>query len=427
MISFDFTNLYKVGENGVSLSELEPYYKQLGGFLERIENRNQDFYKMNSSLEWVKKIQEFAVTQEGKWERVAVLGIGGSALGTMFLREALGRYYGLDEKIKLHILDNVDPQWLKDFVDIADLSKTLFIVVTKSGGTPEILSQFSFFQKKVVDLGLDWKKHFVFVTDPKKGALRKLANEHKDIVTFEVPEKIGGRFSVLTPVGLVPAALFGIDIVKLLEGAEVMSKKFLSKKVEENSSFMLALIQYLLYKKRKKINVMMPYRQKLWRLADWYRQLLAESIGKKINFQGDEVNSGITPINARGVTDQHSQSQLYNEGPNDKLFMFIFSKDISVDFDIPIIKELGNSVDFLRGVTFEKLLKTELEATRNSLTENGRPNLLITLEKIDEFNLGEMIMLLEGSIAFLAEMLEVNAYNQPGVERSKILTKEYLE
>ena len=148
MISFDFTNLYKVGENGVSLSELEDYYKQLGGFLEKIENRNQDFYKMNSSLEWVKKIQEFAVTQEGKWERIAVLGIGGSALGTMFLREALGRYYGLDEKIKLYILDNVDPQWLKDFVDMADLSKTLFIVVTKSGGTPEILSQFSFFQKK---------------------------------------------------------------------------------------------------------------------------------------------------------------------------------------------------------------------------------------------------------------------------------------
>ena len=171
------------------------------------------------------------------------------------------------------------------------------------------------------------------------------------------------------------------------------------------------------------IQTMFPYSQHLIRFADWYRQLLAESIGKAKNNKGENVHTGLTPVNALGATDQHSQLQLYNEGPNDKFFMFISVKNFKTNIKIPDNKE----VEFLKGVSFNKLFQTEMKATAESLTINNRPNISIEVEEINEITLGQLFMFFEGSIAFLGEFYDINAFDQPGVELSKQLTKEYLQ
>ena len=403
--------------------------KFLKSYLENIKKQNQGFHAVIDDQKTIKSIENFSQKFKGKFSHIVVLAIGGSALGTICLQQSLKHLYENELKSgkfpKLHVLDNIDPALIQAIEDIIDYKKTLFIVVTKSGTTPETLAQYFYFRSKTDAKKLDPKKHFVFITDPKKGLLREIANKEK-IPSFEVPENVGGRFSVLTPVGLLPASLIGINIKKLITGAKKMRQKFLSKSTEENLPFQLAAIQYSLNKKGKTITVLMPYSQKLIRLADWYRQLLAESIGKKLDNQGKAVNVGLTPVNALGVTDQHSQLQLYNEGPNDKLIIFIETLKNGPTLKIPLPKNSDSDINFLKNTTFNKLFQVEKIATEQVLTANNRPNITIQIDQVNEESLGELFMLFEGSIAFLGEFFNINAYDQPGVELSKVLTKKML-
>lgn len=419
MLTINFGNSGKISNTSV-----------LPDFLEKIHAHKQGFYEILDDKKTPEKILKFAAQSKGKFSHIVVLGIGGSALGTICLQQSLKHLFENELSTtkfpKLYVLDNIDPTLLSQIEDVIDLKKTLFLVVTKSGGTPETLAQYFYFRNKTDSKKLDAKKHFVFITDPKKGLLRAIATK-ENIPSFEVPENVGGRFSVLTAVGLLPAAIIGIDIKKLLTGARNMRTKFLSKKPQENLPFQLAQTQFELYKQGKTITVLMPYSQKLIRLADWYRQLLAESIGKKLDNQGKIVHIGLTPINALGVTDQHSQLQLYNEGPNDKLFIFIEVENSGPTIKIPLPKTADSSLNFLKKVTFNQLLATEKRGTEQALTANHRPNLTIKIDKINENSLGELFMLFEGSIALLGEFFNINAYNQPGVELSKELTKKLLK
>lgn len=231
---------------------------------------------------------------------------------------------------------------------------------------------------------------------------------------------------MLTAVGLLPAKLIGLNVEELLKGAREMRDAFQSESASENLPFQLATIQYLLSKKGKNINVLTPYAQKLIRLADWYRQLLAESIGKKLNNDGEEVFTGITPINALGATDQHSQSQLYNEGPNDKLHIFLKANNMGGDVAIPMLYPDEESLQYLKDVTFAKLIHTEMQGTIEALTQNDRPNITIEIEQVNERALGELFLLFEGATAFLGEFFNINAFDQPGVELSKQITKKLL-
>jgi len=409
MIKIDLTNITRIDPaHGLSMEDLKANSGLIEDFLEAIENRNQGFYKVID--EDPKEIKNFAKSTKGKFENIVILGIGGSALGATCLQKALTHWF---KKPKLYVLDNIDPDFIAELEDVIDLSKTLFITISKSGGTAETLSEYFHFRKKIEDEGLEAKEHFVFTTG-KDGLLRETADK-EGITTFDIPENVGGRFSVLTPVGLLPAALIGIDIDALLKGAREMRDKFLSKDAGENLPFKLATIQYLLDQKGKNINVMMPYSQKLYYLADWYRQLLAESIGKT-----PEV--GLTPLKALGVTDQHSQSQLYMEGPNDKLIMFIEVKNFENELEIPN----PENIDYLENKTFTELINTEKRGTADALTQNNKPNLTIHIDEVNERNLGKLFLFFEGATAFLGEYYGIDAFNQPGVELSKKLTKEYL-
>jgi glucose-6-phosphate isomerase len=412
-----------------TITDLSSHASLIPEYLEKIHARKKMFYRVVDDEEVLKPIEDFAETIKGKYDHIVVLGIGGSALGMICLQQSLKHLFENElienEHPKLHVLDNIDPALITQIEDVIDYNRTLFIVISKSGRTPETISQYFYYRKQCDDRDLNPKKHFVFITDAEKGILR-LKSQKEGIQTFTIPSAVGGRFSVLTPVGLLPAALIGINIRELLKGAREMRDKFLSENFDDNLSFQIAAMQYLLDKEGKSMTVIMPYSHRLIRFADWYRQLLAESIGKEVNEKGEKVNVGLTPINALGVTDQHSQSQLYNEGPNNKFLILIKVRNLGPEVEIPHLCPEECDVEFLKNVSFNDLMHTEQEAATQSLTHNNRPNVTLTVDEINEYTLGGLFMLFEGATAFLGEFYGINAFNQPGVELSKKFTKDLL-
>lgn len=432
MIQLDFSWLEQLPtEHGAKWKDLKQAFEsRIGSDLASIHGRDQGFYSVIDDDSTLTAIENYVRDIEGRYDDVVVLGIGGSSLGTSCLKQALTHFFeherAIREHPKLHVLDNIDPSLLEEIDEIIDYKRTLFLVITKSGGTPETLSQFFYFSDRVTKEGLSLDNHFVFVTDPKAGLLRHIAGAHPNLKTFSVPPNVGGRFSVLTAVGLLPAKLMGIDIRKLLEGARAMRDRFLSVDFKENVPFQLAALQYTMDQEGKSIHVMMPYSNKLIGFSAWYRQLLAESIGKALNESGETVHVGLTPVNALGATDQHSQSQLYHEGPNDKFFMMLGVEQFGGELMIPNPYPHEKATAFLKGVSFNRLLHTEMKGTLRSLTQKDRPCLLISLGSLDAHHLGQLFMLFQSATAFLGEFYEINAFNQPGVELSKQLTREML-
>lgn len=418
MIYLDYENLTKIHrDHGLSGEDILAKEKLIKEHLHQIHSKNPGFYNVIDDPAPIKAINIFAKKNEGKFTDIVVLGIGGSSLGTACLKQCFKKF-SAEKSPALRVISNIDPVLIKKFASILDLSKTLFIVASKSGTTPETMAQYLYFRQKCREKKLTIKNHFAFVTDREEGLLRTIATKD-NIPTFDIPKNIGGRFSVLTPVGLLPAKLAGIDIQKLIAGAKKIRDEFQKEEIEENTPFKLATIQYLLSQKGKNINVLMPYSQQLDRLTDWYIQLLAESIGKQ--------EKGLTPVKALGAEDQHAQIQLYNDGPNDKLITFIEAEELADPLVIPNPHTDIPEFDIInKKVTFNKLMTLEKKGTEMALTENNRPNITIKIDKICEETLGELFMLFEASVAFLGEYFEVYAFDQPAVESGKKYTKELL-
>lgn len=394
------------------------------------------FVDLPGNTEEAKKILSWARRARAPFDTLVVLGIGGSALGNTAVQQALrpATWNGLDRKarkgwLRLFVLDNVDPRWTSDLLSILDPRKTLFNVISKSGTTAECLANYFVF-RQAVEQTVGPKKapnHFVVTTDAQKGYLRELATREK-MTSFPVPANVGGRFSVLSPVGLVSAALTGVDIRQLLAGAQAMRERcqgglspVASAKggsPKGNPAAAYAAVQHLYYQKGVKLSVLMPYSQNLWGVADWYRQLWAESLGKKLDRAGKTVYAGPTPIKALGVTDQHSQAQLYMEGPFDKVIAFLSVNDFGRKTPIPKVDK-GH---YLSGRSLGELLKAEEQGTRSALTKAQRPNLTISVSEISPFTLGELFFLFEMAVAYMGELMNLNAFDQPGVELAKVYT-----
>jgi glucose-6-phosphate isomerase len=384
------------------------------------------FVDLPNNAEEARKIMSWARKVRGPFDTLVVLGIGGSALGTIALHEALRpMYWNLGDKkarkgwLRLFVFDNVDPRWAADLVTAIDPKKTLFNVISKSGTTAESLAAYFIFRKAVEEKvgAKNAHRHFVITTDAQKGYLRELADREK-MDSFVVPANVGGRFSVLTPVGLVPAALTGMDLVDLLSGAKTMRARCQGGSLRQDPAAAYASLQYLYYQKGVKLSVLMPYSQNLYSVADWYRQLWAESLGKKLDRNGRTVNAGPTPIKALGVTDQHSQAQLYMEGPYDKVITFLSVQDFGRKTLIPRV----DKDHYLGGRTLNELLKAEEQGTRSALTRAERPNLTVTVDEISETTVGELFFFFEMATAYMGELLNINAFDQPGVELAKVYT-----
>ncbi|MDR0788133.1 MAG: glucose-6-phosphate isomerase [Gemmatimonadota bacterium] len=388
------------------------------------------FYDLPYLHDVVESIEKFAHGGGQAFSNLVVLGIGGSALGATALRSALLDPYWnelSDEERgfypRLYIVDNPDPATFAALLRRVDVRKTLFNVVSKSGGTAETMSQFLIVRDKLHEaIGDGYRRHLLFTTDPEKGVLRRLANE-EDIAALPIPQNVGGRFSVLSSVGLLPAAMTGIDINQLLAGARAMDDRCRSDQLLDNPAAVYAVLQYLADTEYgAPIHVMMPYSDPLKDVADWFRQLWAESLGKQRSLTGEEIFVGPTPVKSLGATDQHSQVQLYIEGPFDKTITFINEADRREDITIPSVYPDVSELGYLGGHTLGELLRVEKEATEEALTQRGRMNMTIEVPTVDAFVMGEIIFLLQIATVYAGALYGVDPLDQPGVELGKQLT-----
>ena len=364
---------------------------------------------------------------------VVVLGIGGSALGPIALRTALRapQWNLLDDAARggqprLHVLDNVDPANISALLARLDLRHALFVVTSKSGGTAETMAQYLIIRQRLeTALGAAAAKaRLVFVTDPQKGALRTISRA-EGVTALDIPANVGGRFSVLTPVGILPAALVGIDTMALLRGAADMRTQCASATIGENIAGTYAALQYLADARHgRHIQVLMPYSDALRDMADWFVQLWAESLGKHRS-PGD-AGVGPTPLGALGATDQHSKVQLFMEGPGDKTVTFIGVQEGGVDVEIPRLHQDIPELAYLGGHRLSELLDIERRATAGALARRGRPNMTLTLERVDAWHVGGLLMFLEIATAYAGQLYGVNAFDQPGVELGKQFTYAML-
>ncbi len=420
-------------EHGITLDDIEAAWPKAEAILQGLEARHgagdMPLFDLPDSTDVVDKILDFAEKAKGKFRNVVVLGIGGSSSAGTALQSALKPQLWNqlpDEKrdgLRLFVPDNSDPELLHAVMEVCPPEETLYCVITKSGRTAETMASFFAVLTPLKEALKDqYTSHLVFITDPSKGNLRQIARS-EGIRSFNIPAGVGGRFSVFTPVGLLPAALVGIDISQVLEGALLQREKCFNRDLQANPAAVYALLQYLAHTEREKhIHVMMPYANALKPVADWFKQLWAESLGKKFNMKHEAVFCGPTPLAALGATDQHSQVQLYVEGPHDKTFTFIFPGEYRKEVKIGRHYHDIETTEYLADKTLGRLLVAEAEATQHALTAAHRPNMAIKLDEVSPSTIGQLMFMLEVSALVAGGLYEVNPLDQPGVEAGKVAT-----
>ena len=413
-----------IGENGVSKADIEALSPKLDKLRQQIrEWQNSDTAKFLNLPEKVEleEIERLGQECSRNFKRTLVFGIGGSSLGAEMLSRTLG-YRSHSNQVDFY--DNVDPGTFSEVYDTR-WTDTLCMVISKSGNTAETLSQFltvlPHMERYLGEEGV--REHTIVITENKDGALYKIAQQLGIRIVPHPP--VGGRFSVLSVVGLLPAYISGVDISGVLEGARSMAKRCALDDMLENPAFYNGAAQYLHSEKGRTISVFMPYADNLRLVVNWYRQLWAESLGK-IDKEGN--NKGMSPIENHGVTDQHSQLQLMLEGPDDKQVTFLAhpgirhrGKRVPMRFqDLPAVAPLA-------GHTMGELFLSELMGTRETLSRHGRPNRTFSLHDRAAYAIGELIMLVEMETVVVAELMGINAFDQPAVEENKVLIREYLD
>ena len=410
-VRVDYTNMTDkyLGDKGISQKTLDAHKKlakAAHAFVANNRGRDELFMGWTelpyNQDEIVADILEEAKKIRRNFENFVVLGIGGSALGPIMAFNALCHLHYNDlpkskrRGPKFYVEDNVDPVRMKELLDVIDVKKTCFNVISKSGATSETMTQYLIIADLLEKAGENVKDHVVFTTDAARGNLVKISEKLGGVKRYVLPDGVGGRFSELSPVGLLPAAVLGIDIKLLLKGAAYMDKLCKTADLKKNPN--------------------------LRTVSDWYAQLWAESLGKNVTLAGEPCNVGQTPVKALGVTDQHSQVQLYTEGPYDKVVTFLSVGSYKEKFPIPHGCEDIPDVGFLGGHTMEELIQAENKATAYALTKAGRLNYTITLPEVNEFTLGQLLFLFELQTAYAGAMFNINTFNQPGVEAGKKAT-----
>lgn len=397
-------------------SKLEPVRIEL---LRQRKAGQVGFFSIPGRLKELRAAEVLAAAVAKKYRTLIVIGIGGSDLGARALIRALkkpGR--GMETEF---IGANTDPEEIAALLRRVDLKKSVLNIISKSGDTIEPMSTFLLLRQELIKaVGL--KRHrdqIVATTDSAKGTLRQIADQ-EGYRTLPVPADIGGRFSALTAVGLFPAACAGIKVRELLAGAKEVLGDLVDKPAAECAPLLFAGLHYEAYARRTQhVTVLMPYAASLKDLAAWFCQLWAESLGKKHDRHGHTVFHGLTPVAALGATDQHSQLQLYNEGPLDKIVNFIEIAEFRDDFTVPRPFPGIEGVAYMAGHTFGEIIKAERRATALSLAKNGRPSGTLRVAAITPRTIGGLMFFFQLATAAMGELLGVNAYDQPGVEDGK--------
>lgn len=407
-----------IGDAGVP-KELSPeIVSRLGKARERLvaSHDDQSLGFMTCIDAPVESFLDQARTAHKEFKDQVVIGIGGSSLGARAILES----WGEEANLRTHFSENIDPESFFHLLESLDLSSALFVVITKSGTTVETMAKFWIAWERVVaELGENTAaRNFIAITDPERGSLRPITNAF-GFETFSVPPNVGGRFSVLTSVGLLPLANAGYPIENLLTGARKARDTFLEQPIELNSIARSAADHVELMDLGYSQTVMMVYADRLVGLSEWFAQLWGESLGKATDREGKTVNTGLTPIRALGVVDQHSQIQLYAQGPRDKHVMFVETKTFNHDVAVPKGDAFPSELRHLQGKTLAEILKAEAIGTRKALEKGRRPTTRWTFDSIAPEEVGMFIMSWEIITALVGELLNINAFDQPGVELGK--------
>ena len=435
-VRIDVNNMMaeRVGEgHGVAVGMLDGMRDKASGALRAVQAaRGTDW------LEWtelpyqddsvIKDIESLAANIRDKFDAFVLLGIGGSALGPACVHEALHPLRSNEMTAaqrggpRIYFEDNIDPERMDALLKIIDPARTCFNVITKSGSTAETLSQYLIIREALRGVK-DWQHNIVATTSKDHGGLAEIALK-EGFKSLVVPEGVGGRFSELSAVGLLAAAVGGVDIRAMLQGAADMDARCKNPDLAENPALLEAALQYIASTKLgRNIFVMMPYADSLRLLSDWFCQLWAESLGKSVTRAGAPIYAGQTPVKALGVTDQHSQLQLYTEGPFDKVITFMQVESFRSETQIPAAPaDYPPDVVFLGGKTHSQLIDAELRGTEYALLKAQRMNQTIIVPQVNAHTVGQLLYFFEMATAIMGEMLDIDAFNQPGVEESKLAT-----
>jgi len=423
-IDYDFTNMTagRTGSADERARELPRLQAEADSarraLVERFRAGQVGFMTMPERTGAIRAAREMAKAVSAKFRTLIVIGIGGSDLGA---RALLGALKPVGKAMDVRFIGaNTDPEEIATLLREIDWRRTALNVISKSGDTIEPMSVFLLLRDRLIKAvgAKRHRLHVIATTDDKSGTMRQIA-DREGYRTLPVPRDIGGRFSALTPVGLFPAACAGIDVGKLISGAHDVLEDFLSAAPEKNGSLTFAALQVAAYRRGQPLTVFMPYAESLRQFAFWFRQLWAESLGKKTSRRGQTVHAGFTPVAALGATDQHSQIQLYNEGPADKTLTFIEVKKFRDDAAVPKPYPDIEGVAYMAGHKFSELIHAERKATAIALTKNGVPNGTISIPSVSGESVGGLMMFFMLATAVAAELLDVDAYDQPGVEAGK--------
>lgn len=433
-LRYDDENMFSshVGKSGVALTEWRKIHPRLrkakAAVLRDAKKEIRGFLTLPKNEDALSEIQNVYTDIPAGCTDLVVIGIGGSDLGARAILKACrpqGRRIG--RAMRVHFTGSTtDPDELSDLLSNIDLKRTALNIVSKSGSTIEPMAVFSVLRDLLIRrVGeREHRKRIIVTTDPEQGILLDLARRHR-YHHLAIPSNVGGRYSVLTACGLFPALAGGIDIQAMLQGAQHAVKSFTDFDVDEDISCRMAGIQAIQVEKyKRRIHVYMTYRRRLDECTRWIRQLVAESLGKKQNRARKTIYQGVTPISSIGPEDQHSQLQLYAEGPFDKLVTFIDTKKQETEILTP--HEQDPSLRAYSNLSLGLIRATERSATAEALRVQKRPNATMLLEDLDPKSLGEFFMTFQIQIALLGELFDVDAYDQPGVELSKTIMKRQL-
>jgi glucose-6-phosphate isomerase len=400
-----------------------------GALLARRDQEPLGWLDLPAGGSWVIQCLELAAALREKYSELLVCGIGGSALGTQAVYHAFD--LPSERLLPVTVIDNVDPSQITTIGATSNLADCAINVISKSGTTLETMAAFFFLLEALAGLGLkqaDIDARIVATTDPKGGILRKLA-ERRGWNALAVPPDVGGRYSVLSPVGLLPLAYAGIDVPLLLDGAEECQSALAAMPTVRNPAWRLAAAHYLLETEGgMEQTLQYIYGDPLVLLGDWFRQLWAESLGKAQRTDGSPAQVCMTPLVARGTTDQHSQNQLYMEGPDNKLYGIIGCETWANDPTVSVPRDAElDSERYYDGLSFGTLLAASRDGTRDALVEAGRPVYEIRFEAITPQAIGAYLQFWMLATAYAGDLYRVNAFDQPGVESSKLKTKANLK
>ena len=418
MIKVDFSN------TGIPVKDVQKYGEKVTKICEEFQANKNDEKEFlgwlelptNYDKEEFERIKKAAKQIQSDSEILVVIGIGGSYLGARAVIEALSNTfanYGKQEMPRIiYAGNNMSPRYLRDLIDFISEKDFSLNVISKSGTTTEPGIAFRVLREVIENkYGIEEAKKRIYVTtDKERGALKTLANE-EGYESFIIPDNVGGRYSVLTPVGLLPIAVAGIDIDKLMNGARLAQTKYSDTNIKYNECFQYAVTRNLLYEDEKNIEILVNYEPKLHYITEWWKQLYGESEGKE--------QKGIFPAGVDFTTDLHSMGQYIQEGRRNLFETVINIENAEDDITMKADEDNLDGLNYLEGKGLDYINKKAMEGTVMAHTKGGVPNILINVEKLDEENIGELIYFFELACAMSGRILEVNPFNQPGVEEYK--------